>query len=122
MGGSQGAFKMKKTTRPAQREEAVYYSDFSGKCFGEFDPHVELILDFGYGSKYDGSKLRFDLDDDDVEAVLTLLKSKLSKDAKKALKTAHTILDDKLDNSVQSRDWTDCEFVCNEKELLEKLI
>jgi hypothetical protein len=113
---------MKKTTRPAQREEAVYYSDFSGKCFGEFDPHIELTLDFGYGSRYDGSKLRLDLDDDDIEDILTLLKSKLSKDAKKALKTACTILDDKLDNSVQSRDWTDCEFVCNEKELLEKLI
>ena len=113
---------MKKTTRPAQREEAVYYSDFSGKCFGEFDPHVELTLDFGYGSKYDGSKLRFDLDDKDTEDILALLKSKLSNDSKKALKTMYTILDDKYDNSVQSRDWTDCEFICNEKDLLEKLL
>jgi hypothetical protein len=113
---------MKKTTRPAQREEAVYYSDFSGKCFGEFDPHIELRLDFGYGSKYDGSKLRFDLDDKDVEDILALLKSKLSNDTKKALKIACAILDDNYDNSVQSRDWTDCEFICNEKDLLEKLI
>ena len=122
MGGSQGAFKMKKTTRPAQREEAVYYSDFSGKCFGEFDPHVELTLDFGYGSKYDGSKLRFDLDDDDIGDILFLLKSKLSNDAKKALKTMYTLLDDKYEDSIQSRDWTECEFVCNEKELLEKIL
>jgi hypothetical protein len=113
---------MKKTTRPAQREESVYYSDFSGKCFGEFDPHVELALDFGYGSKYDGSKLRFDLDDKDVEDILALLKSKLSNDAKKALKTMYTLLDDKYENSIQSRDWTECEFNCNEKDLLEKLI
>ena len=113
---------MKKTTRPAQREEAVYYSDFSGKCFGEFDPHVELRLDFGYGSKYDGGKLRFDLDDKDVEDILALLKSKLSNDTKKALKTMYTILDDKYENSIQSRDWTDCNFICNEKGLLEKLI
>ena len=122
MGCSQETFKMKKTTRPAQREEAVYYSDFSGKCFGEFYPHVELRLDFGYGSRYDGSKLRFDLDDKDVEDILAFLKSKLSEDAKKALKTAHAILDDKCDNSIQSRDWTDCELICNEKDLIKKLI
>ena len=113
---------MKKTTRPAQREEAVYYSDFSGKCFGEMPPPVELILDFGYGSKYDGSKLRFDLDDDDIEDILTLFKSKLSNDSKKALKTMCAILDDKYENSVQSRDWDDCRFTCNEQDLLKKII
>jgi hypothetical protein len=113
---------MKKTTKPAQREEAVYYSDFSGKCFGEMHPPIELILDFGYGSKYDGSKLRFDLDDDDIQDILALLKSKLSNDSKKALKTMYIILDDKYENSVQSRDWDDCRFTCNERDLLKKLI
>ena len=113
---------MKKLTKPAEKEESVYYSDFSGKCFGDFHSPVELMIDFNYGSKYDGSKLRFDLDDKDLEDVLMLLKSKLSNDTKKTLKTMHTILDDKYDNSIQSRDWTDCEFICNEKNLLEKLI
>lgn len=113
---------MKKITKPSQKEEAVYYSDFSGKCFGEFHPPVELIIDFNYGSSYDGSKLRFDLDDKDIEDILALLKSKLSNDAKKALKTARIILDDKYDNSIESRDWTNCEFLCNERNLLEKLI
>ena len=113
---------MKKITKPAQKEEAVYYSDFSGKCFGDFHPPVQLMIDFNYGSKYDGSKLRFDLDDKDIEDILALLKSKLSNDTKKALKTMYTILDDKYENSVQSRDWTECEFICNEKDLLKKLI
>jgi hypothetical protein len=113
---------MKKTTKPAQQEEATYYSDFSGKCFGEMHPPVELILDFGYGSKYDGSKLRFDLDDNDIEDILALLKSKLSNDSKKALKTMYTILDQKHDDSVQSRDWDDCRFTCNEQDLLKRLI
>ena len=113
---------MKKTTKPAQKEEAVYYSDFSGKCFGDFHPPVQLMIDFNYGSGYDGSKLRFDLDDKDIEDILALLKSKLSNDTKKALKTMYTILDDKYENSVQSRDWDDCEFICNEKDLLKKLI
>jgi hypothetical protein len=113
---------MKKTTKPAQQEEATYYSDFSGKCFGDFHPHIELIINFNYGSKYDGSMLKFDLDDKDIEDVLVLLKSKLSNDAKKGFKTMYTLLDDKYEDSVQSRDWTDCNFICNEKDLLEKLI
>ena len=113
---------MKKITKPAEREQAVYYSDFSGKCFGDFHPPVQLMIDFNYGSNHDGSKLRFDLDDKDIEDVLFLLKSKLSNDTKKALKTMYTVLDDKYENSIQSRDWTDCEFICNEKDLLKKLI
>lgn len=113
---------MKKLIKPAEKEESVYYSDFSGKCFGDFHSPVELMIDFGYGSKYDGSKLRFDLDDKDIEDILALLKSKLSNDSKKALKTMYTILDDKYEDSIQSRDWTDCNFICNEKDLLEKLI
>jgi hypothetical protein len=59
---------MKKTTRPAQREEAVYYSDFSGKCFGEIPP-IELKIEFGdgenqrllsihtHGSRFEGFKI-----------------------------------------------------------------
>ena len=34
----------------------------------------------------------------------------------------YTMLDYKYENSINSRDWTDCEFICNEKELLETLI
>ena len=39
---------MKKVTKPAEKEEAVYYSDFSGKTFGEFFPHVEVNIEFNY--------------------------------------------------------------------------
>ncbi len=113
---------MKKITKPAEKEESIYYSDFSGKCFGEGDPPIELTLDFGYGSKYDGSKLTFHLDDDDIEDILVLLKSKLSNDSKKALKKKNIILDERYDDSIQSRDWLDCDYIGNEIELLDKLI
>jgi hypothetical protein len=66
--------------------------------------------------------LSFDLDDKDIEDLLFFLKSKLSNDIKKSLKTMYTILDEKYEDSVDSRDWTDCEFICNEKDLLKKLI
>jgi hypothetical protein len=113
---------MKKITKPAQKEEAVYYSDFTGKCFGEFDSHIKLTLDFGYGSKYDGSKLKFDLDDTDIEDIVFLLKSKLSNDTKKVLKDMYTRLDNDYDNNIQARDWFSCNYICNEKALLKKLI
>jgi hypothetical protein len=113
---------MKKITKPLQREEAVYYSDFSGKCFGEADPPVELKLDFGYGSSHDGSILNFHLDDDDVKDILFLLKSKLSNETKNMLKKKYTQLDIKYEDSVDVRDWGGCDFICNERDLLEKLI
>jgi hypothetical protein len=113
---------MKKITKPAEKEESIYYSDFSGKCFGEADPPIELVLDFGYGSKYDGAKLRFDLDDDDIECILELLKSKLSNDSKKALKSTCKILDQRYEDSIQSRDWHGCDYIGNEQDLIKKII
>jgi hypothetical protein len=113
---------MKKITKPAQREEAVYYSDFSGKCFGEAHPPVELILDFGYGSGYDGSKLTLHLDDKDVEDILFLLKAKLSNETKKQFKEKLVKLEEDFDDSMQMRDWNNCDYICNSKELLERIV
>jgi hypothetical protein len=68
---------VKKITKPAEKEEAVYYSDFSGKCFGEFNAPVQLKIEFNYGSIYDGSKFTFDLDDDYVNKTLLLSSGRL---------------------------------------------
>ena len=113
---------MKKITKPLEKEEAVYYSDFSGKCFGEYNPHIELKIDFGYGSIYDGSNIKFDLDDNDREDILFILKSKLNNDTKKILKDMYTELDNNYDDHVQTRDWSGCDYICNQKDLLKKLI
>jgi len=113
---------MKKIIKPSQREEAVYYSDFSGKCFGELYPPVNLTLDFNYGSAYDGSKLKFDLNDEDIESVLPLLKSKLNNEIKEQLKYEYEKLEKDFEDSMQMRDWDNCDYICNNKQLLEKLI
>jgi hypothetical protein len=113
---------MKKITKPAEKEEATYYSDFSGKCFGEWFPPVELNIDFSYGSKYDGVNLQFHLDDHDVEDVLTLLKSKLSTQTKKTLAVLSTKLDNDYEDNIQMRDWDSCNYISNNKELLERII
>jgi hypothetical protein len=75
---------MKKITKPLEEEEAVYYSDFSGKIFDNgFEPPVTLKMEFNYGSKYDGSKLELDLDDEDAILLLNFLKEKLQEESKK---------------------------------------
>ena len=113
---------MKKITKPAEREESVYYSDFSGKCFGELYPPIQLKLEFNYGSVYDGTRFVFDLDDKDVDDILFVLKGKLSNETKKDLKQRFVALNDNYEQNVQERDWTSCDYICNEKSVLTKLI
>ena len=113
---------MKKITKPAEREESVYYSDFSGKCFGELYPPIQLKLEFNYGSVYDGTRFVFDLDDKDVDDILFVLKGKLSNETKKDLKQRFVALNDNYDQHVADRDWTSCDYICNEKSVLTKLI
>ena len=113
---------MKKITKPKQNEEVVYYSDFSGESFSNWPPPVELTIEFNYGSKYDGSKFTFQLDDNDMDDVLFLLKGKLHNNTKKDLKQRYASLNDRYEDSVQSRDWTDCDYVCNKKSILERLL
>ncbi len=72
---------MKKILKPSELEEAVYYSDFSGKILNE-QPPIEISIDFNYGSKYDGCKLELHLDDEDFDQLLNFLKTKLSEDFK----------------------------------------
>jgi len=77
---------MKRIIKPQVREEAVYYSDFSGKCLGEMPAPIEISIDFSYGSKHDGTKLKLQLEDEDVGPLLELIKSSVSEDFKSHIK------------------------------------
>lgn len=116
---------MKRVLKPYQREEAVYYSDFGGKCFGKLGPEVNLLLSFDYGSKYDGEYLDLDLSDEEAESVLEFIKSKISEDCKetfrKKLVEKQTNLDDSVD-SVDSRDCTQSEHYTNSCNLYKFLL
>jgi hypothetical protein len=70
---------VKKIITPAQKEEAVYYSDFKGRCFGLFEPPVKVKIEFGYGSERDGQTIVLDLTDDEVQPILELIRSNLIK-------------------------------------------
>ena len=77
---------MKKVIVPEQKEEANYFSDFTGQPFGDlYHPPVTLRLEFNYDSKYDGSEITLHLSDKDVAPILDLISSKLNPDFKKSL-------------------------------------
>lgn len=73
---------MKKTIVPSSKEEAVYYSDFTGKFFNTVGPDVNVTLTFNYGSKYDGAVFNLDLTDEETGLLLDLIKTKLSAENK----------------------------------------
>jgi len=113
---------MKKVIKPAEREESVYYSDVSGKMFGECGPSVEVKIEFNYESAHDGSSLTFHLTDEEVLEWLKELKPKLNENYKNALQAQLKKEEQKYDDSVQSRDWTSCNYYHNSSELLHFML
>ena len=113
---------MKKIIKPAEREEAVYYSDFSGKNLGKFDAPVELKISCGYESKYDGMDITFHLDDNDLEKIITYLKSNISNDFKESITKKIDKYDNDYETSMQMRDWDACDNVLNNLSFLRKLV
>ena len=72
---------MKKILKPAEGEEVIYYSDFTGKPVGseEYGPEAAITIEFNYGSKYDSQDFRLHLSDQDVELIVDFLNTKLQK-------------------------------------------
>lgn len=113
---------MKKILKPAEKEEAVYFSDISGKSFGEFDAPVEIKISFNYGSKFDGSELVVHLDDDEVKPFLNLINQSISKDYKDNLKKEFKKVEQEYGYSVEMRDWDSCTREGNLLDLYKKFL
>ena len=75
---------MKKVLKPQQLEEAIYYSDFSGKIFKDSVP-VTVKIECSYGSEYDGSEVELHLSDKGLEKLLEFLKANLCQETKNEL-------------------------------------
>jgi hypothetical protein len=104
---------MKKIIKPAEREEAVYYSDFSGKNLGKYAAPVELKISCGYESKYDGTDIALHLDDKDLEKIINFLKENISNDFKKEISKKINKYDNDYEDSMQMRDWGACDYILN---------
>ena len=103
---------MKKILKPAEREEAIYFTDFKGKSCGEFDAPVELKMSFSYGSEYD----------EEARIVLDVIKQNISEDYKKHLKEKLKKTEESYEASMQCRDWTSCEYETNSLNLFEYML
>jgi hypothetical protein len=114
-------YYMKKVIVPKTYEQAVYYSDFTGKCFSML-PNVELTIEFNYGSKFDGTSLKLELSDEDIMPIIDLIKSKLSEDYKFKLKSENFINNINHDDAMDSRDFSQAELYSNKLELNKILI
>jgi len=113
---------MKQVIKPAEREEATYFTDFKGHSCGEFSSPVELRLTFNYGSKYDGDSIELDLDDDESKLILDVIKQNMSVDYKKQLLQKYKAVQNNYECSVQCRDWMDCETTIKSLSLLEYML
>ena len=112
---------MKRVLRPPEPEEAIFYSDFSGKLLKDFVP-VVLKIECGYGSKYDGAQVELHLADEDLESVLKFLKQNICEGTKKTF--INTIDDniDEADKCIECRDWQSSDFHYNNVDLYRKLL
>lgn len=77
---------MKKVIKPAEKEDVAYYSDFSGKCFGEWNSPVEIKIEFNNGSVYDDCMIGLHLTDEELKPILDIIKKNISKEYKEFLK------------------------------------
>jgi hypothetical protein len=113
---------MKKIIKPAEREEALYYSDFTGKPLDQCGPEVELKMNFSYGSKYDNSRITLHLSDKDAEEILSFLSTKLTKECRKEIQNTLEQFDVRYDDAMDSRAWHECDIIHNNREVLKKLL
>lgn len=113
---------MKKITKPAQKEEAVYYSDFTGKAFGEYGPPVDLEISFNYNSYRDGAILTLHLDDNDIKPFIDLIKQNISSNKKKELKNKLKEKEKSFEDSMQFRDWSCCDQISNDVWMIRELL
>jgi hypothetical protein len=77
---------MKKVLKPAEPEEVVYYSDFSGKLLEHNMVPVTVKIECGYGSEYDGSSVELHLTDKGLNNLLVYIKDRLSSETKEEFK------------------------------------
>ena len=114
--------RVKKIVKPSEKEEVIYYSDFSGKCFGQFHPDVNVKIEFNYNSRFDGSTLELHLTDQETTSLLNFIKREITTEYKNEIKSKLNHVEQQLDISIQSRDWSDCDYKYTSIDLYKYLI
>jgi hypothetical protein len=77
---------MKTILKPKQNEECTYQSDFDNKEM-KYCPAIEIQIDFGFGSKYDGDQITLHLTDEEIQPLLRLIQTHGHSKFKESLKS-----------------------------------
>lgn len=96
---------MKVIISPKQEERAEYFSDFSNKSFGKYYPDAVVKFEFNYGSRFDESRLKLHLSDDEVMLLLDEARKRLSKENRAKLQE---FINDKRNDygeAISQADW-----------------
>jgi diaminopimelate epimerase len=108
---------MKKIIKPKREEKAEYFSDFSGKSFGDevalFGPEVEIKFEFNYGSEFDGSRIEFHLTDAEAKHVLDFIRMNLSEAKTEELRKKLEEHEEFYEENMNARDWQSCDHFGN---------
>ena len=118
---------MKKIIKAAEKEEAIYYTDFKGKFCGDSgtdfsNPPVDLRIEFNYTSKHDGAVIHLHLDDEEIIPILDAIKQHMSEDYKKNLQQRLESTERNFEESMQMRDWESCDYESNSLSLLRYML
>lgn len=118
---------MKKIIKAAEKEEAIYYTDFKGKFCGDSDtdfsiPPVDLRIEFNYTSEHDGAVISLHLDDEEIIPVLDAIKQHMSEDYKKDLQRRLKSTERNFEESMQMRDWESCDYESSSLHLLRYML
>lgn len=117
---------MKKIIKPKREEKAEYFSDFSGKSFGDevalFGPEVEIKFEFNYGSEFDGSRIEFHLTDAEAKHVLDFIRMNLSEGKITEFKNKLEENEEYYEENMNARDWESCDRFGNCIFLLKYLL
>lgn len=102
---------MKKIIKPAQKEKAEYFSDFSNTSFDCFGPEAEIKFEFNYGSEFDGSSVEFHLTGAEAKHVLDFIRMNLSEGKVNEFKNKLEQNKIDYDDNMDARDWQSCDYI-----------
>lgn len=113
---------MKKIIKPAQKEKAEYFSDFSNTSFDCFGPEAEIKFEFNYGSEFDDSSVEFHLTGTEAKHVLDFIRMNLSEDKTTELQTRLESANEDYDDNMDARDWQSCDYIGHSINLYKYLL
>lgn len=113
---------MKKIKKKAVKEIAEYQSDFSGEKFPHGLPPAKIVIDFNYGSQYDGARLELELSDGEAGEIVDLLAPRLCEESRKEFRKKILLEEGRVDGAVAARDWREADMLYASTDMFRRIL